>query len=503
MPAIQRGPLSVRTLLPQAQVIGGDIRFVSLVSDHRHIQPGDLYVAVETSREDGHLFANEAVARGAIGIVAERHLPVAVPVASVKDSRTALGILSHALAGEPAKSLRTIGVTGSLGKTVTSMLIASVLEAAGRPCGVISSLGFSDSIDQERGVRSTPHAPELAHWLARTRDAGCQDAVIELSSRALAERRTAGMEFDLAVLTNFRREHAQWHGGLVNYRRAKERLFAQLKPGGLAVLNADDIGSQTTLESLACPVLTFGKHLEANITAEIIERHSSEQTFMLHAGGDSALVSSRMIGDQHVSNCLAAATVGLAIGLDLTTIAQGLAKVSYVPGRMERIECGQSFRVFVDGGRTPDSLAIALRTARQAATGRVICVFGAAGQKDKEQRPLLGRVAERAADLVVITSDNPRHEEPLQIAHDILDGMQSPGKPHVLPDRQKAIEWALSQARPGDAVVIAGKGDREYQWLGSRKQSWSDREIAAQWLYHAEEPVILKFHRPHQLPSLS
>lgn len=503
MPATQGNSLHLRTLLPNARFIGGEIQFASLTSDHRQVQPGDLYVAVDGIQEDGHLFVTEAVARGATAVVAERHLPVGVPVATVDDSRTALGVLCQALVGNPTQSLRTIGVTGSLGKTVTSMLIASVLEAAGRPCGVLSTLGYSDSLEQQKAPRTTPYAPELAHWLARTRDAGCRDAVIELSSRALAERRTAGVEFDIAVMTNFRREHAQWHGSLVNYRKAKERLFAQLKPGGLAVLNADDIGSQTTLESLHAPVLTFGKHLEANVTAEILERHASEQTIMLHAGDDSAAVCTRMIGEHHVSNCLAAATVGLALGIDLAAIARGLEKVAYVPGRMERIECGQSFRVFVDGGRTPDSLAIALRTARQTATGRVICVFGCQGQKDKELRPLMGRVAERAADLVVITSDNPRHEEPLRIAHDVIDGMERPGKPHVLPDRRAAIEWALSQARAGDAVVIAGKGDREYHWLGSRRQAWSDREIACQWLYHAEEPVILKFHRPHQLPSLS
>ncbi len=494
MPAHAPFAIPLRDILPEVRG-ARDVPVASLASDPRQVQPGDLFVAVQSGESDGHEHIPEAVARGASAILAERLVPASIPVAIVDDTREALGILCQAMVGRPSAQMRTVGVTGSMGKTVTCMLIASILEAAQRPVGVLSTLGYSDSIDQAPALRTTPHAPELAHWMGRMRAATCRDAVIELSSRALAERRVAGVQFDVALLTNLRREHAAWHGSLANYRQAKERLFSQLKPSGIAVLNADDVGSHPVIESLKVPVLTFGRHMEANVTAEILERSNCEQTFLIHAGEETAPVCTRMIGDHHVSNCLAAATVGLAMGLDLATIVRGLEKVEFVPGRMERIECGQNFSVFIDGGRTPDGLAIALRTARQATTGRVICVFGTRGHHDQEQRPLLGRVAERSSDLFVLTSDNPRSEEPLQIAHDILDGVENPGRAHIIPSRDKAIAWALSQAKPGDAVVIAGKGDRNYQRIGKRRLAWNDADLAREWLYDQEAPMILPFRR--------
>jgi UDP-N-acetylmuramoyl-L-alanyl-D-glutamate--2,6-diaminopimelate ligase len=342
--------------------------------------------------------------------------------------------------------------------------------------------------------------------MARMRSAGCTESVLELTSRSLAERRVAGIQFDVGVLTNLRRDHLDYHGSLQNYRHAKRRLFQQLKPDGVAVINADDPASKFVLKHLDHPVVTVGMHLPAELTATVIERHAGEQTFLLTAGSETAAVQTRMIGDHHVHNCLCAAAVGLVVGLDLTTVARGLEAVDQIPGRMEPICCGQPFGVYIDRARTPDTLAVALRTLRQVTSGRVICIFGADAAGDASQRPLLGRVVERGADLGVITNDNPREEQPLQIAHDIIDGYERPAASHILPNRAEAIRWALSQAGPGDAVLVAGKGDRKVQVVGNRKQYFDDGEVARQWLQEVgaqieyEEPArpVLPFVRSVQ-----
>jgi UDP-N-acetylmuramoyl-L-alanyl-D-glutamate--2,6-diaminopimelate ligase len=290
------------------------------------------------------------------------------------------------------------------------------------------------------------------------------------------------VEFDVAVLTNLRRDHLDYHGSIFNYRRIKSRLFEHLKPDGAVVVNADDSASRFALQRLDRPVLTVGLHTPAELTANVLERHACEQTFLLNAGDETAAIQTRMIGDHHVYNCLCAAAVGLLMGLELTTIARGLEAVEAIPGRLEPIVCGQPFGVYVDAARSPDALAVTLRTLRQVTAGRVICVYGADADGDPSQRPLLGRVVERIAHLGVITNDNPRGQQPLQIAHDILDGYDRPARAHLLPGRAAAIRWALSQARPDDAVLIAGKGERQYQVIRTEKHLFDDRIVARQWL---------------------
>ena len=483
-PTLERAGISLRDVLTSARFVQApDVRVTACCTRPEECSPGDLFIAVTAAGSDGHDWADEAVRRGAAAVLAERLLPVGGPQVVVEDSREALGEICQALVGRPSDSLRTIGVTGTSGKTVTSMLIASVLEAAGQAVGVTSSVGYSDSVDQAAAKLTTPHAPLLAKWLSRMTEAGCTNAVLELSSRALAERRAAGVDFDAAVLTNLREAHLSFHGSKENYRRAKERLLSMLKPGGFAVLNADDEASAELLTRLDAPVLTFGLQSDADVTGEIIERQRSEQTFLLSAGNETVPVRTRMIGDHHVANCLAAAAVGLTLGIDAPTIGRGLEAVERVPGRLERLECGQNFGVFVDSARTPEQLACTLRTLRKNTAGRLICVFGAAGEKNKKSRAELGRVAERSCDLPIITSNDPRHEEPLQIAHDILDGFHRPAKGHVLPGRVEAIRYALLTAQPGDCVVITGKGDREEQIVGRRRLMHDDRAIARAWLY--------------------
>ena len=494
--------VSLRELFPQSRIVGSqDIRISSCCDEARRCRPGDLYAAVQTAEADGPASIEAALRRGAKAILAERLHPVNVPVCLVPDSREAFGRLCQRLAGDPSGRMRTVGITGTNGKTTTAWLLDSIFRAAGQRNGLISSIAHSDGLERVAAARTTPPARELASLLARMAEYDCDTSVVEVSSRALAERRTAGVEFDVAVLTNLRRDHLDYHGSIFNYRRIKSRLFEHLKPDGAAVVNADDSASRFALSRLDRPVLTVGLHTTADLTAEVIERHACEQTFLLTAGDETAAIQTRMIGDHHVYNCLSAAAVGLLMGLELTTIARGLEAVDSIPGRLEPVVCGQPFGVYVDAARSPDALAVTLRTLRQVTTGRVICVYGADADSDPAHRPLLGRVVERVAHLGVITNDNPRGQQPLQIAHDILDGYDRPARAHVLPNRAEAIRWALSQARPGDAVLIAGKGERQYQIMRSEKHPFDDRIVARQWLqqvgsqieYEQEEPRVISF----------
>jgi UDP-N-acetylmuramoyl-L-alanyl-D-glutamate--2,6-diaminopimelate ligase len=488
--------VSLREFFPDSRIFGSrDIHVSSCSAAAERCRDGDLFVALDTADSDGHALVDEAVRRGAQAVLAERCLPVDVPVCVVSDSREAYGRLCQQLAGDPSRQMRTVGVTGTNGKTITSWLIAAIFRAAGQRTGLLSSIAHHDGQKQLVASQTTPAPQYLADWMSRMREHGCVNSVLELSSRALAERRTAGVQFDVGVLTNVRRDHLDYHGSLQNYRRAKSLLFGQLKPDGVAVVNADDPASKFLLPHIDRPVLTVGMHLPAELNATVIERYAGQQTFLLTAGNETVAVQTQMIGDHHVHNCLSAAAVGLLAGLDLTTVARGLEAVGSIPGRMEAIVCGQPFGVYVDRARTPDTLAVTLRALRSVTTGRVICVFGAGGGGDGSLRPLLGRVVERGADVGVITNDNPRHEQPLQIAHDIIDGYARPARSHILPDRAEAIRWALSEARPGDAVLIAGKGDRRYQIVGSHRQFFDDCEVARQWL----QEVGSEIEYPEQL----
>ncbi len=474
--------VNLNELFPTAQTFGAEsVHVGACCSDARQCREGDVFVALVDEAGDGHEDACEAIRRGAVAVLAERYLPVNVPMYVVDDTRIAYGQLCQRLAGRPADAMRMIGITGTNGKTTTSMLMASVLEAAQAQVGVTSTIGYSDSIDNLPANRTTPVAPELASLLRRMQSNGCSHAVVELSSQGLAEHRAAGIPFDAAILTNLRRDHLDTHGSPGNYRRAKERLFAQLKDTGFAVVNADDPGSQQVLPKLNCPVITVGQRQPAEVTAHVLERHASEQTFLLQAGNESIPVRTHMIGDAHVSNCLAAAAVGLVMGIELTTIVRGLEAVHRVPARLDRIECGQDFSVYVDCADTPDRLAACLHAMRQVTRGRVLCVYSASDERPEAERPLLGRVAEKAADIGIITNSTMRREPSLRVAHDILDGYQRPAKAHAVPSRVNAIQWALEKARPGDALLIAG-GSRT-GWLGEETQGTDDIEFARTWLH--------------------
>lgn len=478
----QSAGVSLGEVLPEGRLQGArDIRITSCCADSRRCQPGDLFVALMGSEHDGHHFAQEAVSRGATAVVSERTLPVGVPTCVVSDTRDAFGRICQALAGSPSQTMSVIGVTGTSGKTTTSLMITAVLEAADCDVGIMGTLGYCDTVETVSAPTASPQPPELANWLARMQANGCSHAVLELSSVALASRQAAGIEFEAACVTNVRRNHLDYHGSLVNYRNAKGKLFQQLRPSGFAVINADDPCSNMFLSKLENPVLTIGTKRPAELTGTVVERHKSEQTFLMSAGNDTIAVRTHMIGDHHVYNCLSAAAVGMVYGIDLPTIARGLESVSSIPQRMERIECGQPFGVFLDQAQNADALATVLKSLRAVTKGRLICVLGAAGDQDKDKRPLMGRVAERSADLSILTSQQPGTEPPLAIIHDILDGYDRPSSAHVLPDRAKAICWTLQQARAGDTILIAAQGGFSPQFAGQPIRL-DERALVRGWL---------------------
>lgn len=488
----ERGlPISLRRLLPEAEFFGADdIRVTSCSCDSRRVQAGDLFVALAGSGASGHQFAAEAVRRGAVAVLAESPISgIDVPICRVADARAAHGRLCQALAGNPSEQLRVVGITGTNGKTTTSCLVASVLSTAGHPVGLLGTLGGFDGVDYCDSSLTTPPADELARWLGRMVANGCSHAVLEVSSHGLDQSRVAGIEFDVACVTNVRRDHLDYHGSILDYRMTKSRLLDYLAGEGFAVINADDRTSASYLARITGPVLTIGMDSAAEVSATLIERFISEQTFLLTAGSETVPVRTRMIGKHHVYNCLVAAAVGLAYGIDLATVVRGLEAVDHVPGRLQRLECGQPFGVFVDYAHTPDALTGSLETLRDVIEGRLICVFGAGGDRDREKRPLMGQAVEREADLAVVTTDNPRTEDPARIRDDVLQGFLRPDDVAVIADRAEAIRWALDQAQEGDCVLIAGRGHEKHQIVGQERIPLDDREVTRRWLYEMEVGV--------------
>ncbi|MBN2218247.1 MAG: UDP-N-acetylmuramoyl-L-alanyl-D-glutamate--2,6-diaminopimelate ligase [Pirellulales bacterium] len=475
----------LRTLFPEATLVGsGDVEVRACVCDSRRVEPGDLYVAIVGTRHDGHEFIAEAIHRGCAAVLSERPLPEAtVPVCVVADTRDAYGRLCQALAGDPSRHVKTIGVTGTNGKTTTSCLIARMFTHAGFRTGLLGTLGYFDGDRCDDAAWTTPPADRMADYLSRMVANECDYAVMEISSHALAQSRLAGVQLDALCVTNVRRDHLDYHKTIEDYRSAKAKSLDYLAPEGLAVVNADDPTSAALLSKIDGPVLSVGIHAAAEITATVVERHLSEQTFLLTAGNDTIPVRTRMIGLHHVYNCLEAAAIGLAQGLDLPSVVRGLEAVDYIPGRLQRIECGQPFGVFVDYAHTPDALSGCLRALRSVVGGRLICVFGAGGDRDREKRPLMGRAVEENSDLAILTNDNPRNEPPAAILGDLLSGFARPSAVQVIADRREAIHFALDSARPGDCVLIAGKGHEQHQIIGDERLPLDDYEIAASWLY--------------------
>lgn len=479
--------ISLRELFPDAEIIGAaDVSVRACAVDSRQCRPGDVFIALRGTRTSGCAYVPQAIAAGAAAVLTDRLLAdCPVPVCRVKEVNAAGARLCQALAGNPSSRLKVVGITGTNGKTTTSYLVASILNSAGHRTGIIGTLGYFDGDEVTRARWTTPPAHILAPTLARLEANGCTHAAMEVSSHALSLERVAGVEFDTACVTNVSHDHLDFHGSRADYRRAKRRLFEHLAPEGFAIVNADDPVALAYLDHVDGPCLTVGIDAPAEITATPLEQCRSEQTFLLSLGDEAIPVRTSLIGRHNMYNCLCAAAVGFAHGIDLRTIVRGLEAIDRLPGRLERLECGQPFGVFVDYAHTPDALTRVLGTLRQVTRGRLICVFGAGGDRDRTKRPWMGQAVERAADLAVVTSDNPRSEDPNEIMAEILHGIRRTDRAQAIVDRAEAIHYALSQARAGDCVLIAGKGHEDYQIIGDEVYEFDDREVACQWLYES------------------
>ena len=477
-------PVTLRRLFPQASFVGcGDLRVTHATDRSRDCGPNSLFAVIRGTRADGNQFVREALDRGATALLSDRpHADVAVPQCIVPDVRKAYAELWNALMAQPTRHLGLAGVTGTNGKTTTTWLIRSILQASGRQTGLLGTIEYHDGVGREPASLTTPDSATLSRWLAAMVSQQTMHAAMELSSHALDQRRTAGTQLDAAIITNITQDHFDYHLNFTAYRRSKLRIFDLLKPAGLAIVNIDDRGSRSCLEESPKRTMTYGFDPAADVRAEAVEATLCGTNFRLCCGAEEYPVQTRLIGRHNVSNCLAAAAVGMHFGASPQQIAAGIAALECVPGRMEPIECGQPFQVFVDYAHTDDALRNAIRSLRPLTLRRILCVFGAGGDRDRTKRPLLGKAASEA-DLPIVTSDNPRSEDPSMIVRDILGGFDAERRqPYVEVDRERAIRWALQHAGPGDAVLIAGKGHETEQICGASRQHFDDREVARECL---------------------
>lgn len=443
-----------------------------LTHDSRDVRPGWAFACVVGERADGHDFAGEAVAAGAVALLVERRLPLDVPQIVVDDVRAAMGLAAAAVHGRPSERLATVGITGTNGKTTTTHLVAWILGAAGRDVRQVGTL---------TGVRTTPEAPDLQRTLAGFVRDGADAVVMEVSSHALALHRVAGTRFDVAVFTNLGRDHLDLHGSMESYFRAKASLFdARLSAHG--VINADDPYGQLLLDASEIPTTRFGTDELDDVVA-----HVDRISFVWRGHP----VSVPLGGSFNVSNVAAALTAAVELGIDAEVAVAALASVPPVPGRFETVSDPErdGVAVVVDYAHTPDGLVALLESARSVAgRGRVIVTFGCGGDRDVDKRPLMGAAASEHADLVVITSDNPRSEDPQSIVDAALAGVESGYRGRVLVevDRREAIRRAIGGARPGDVVVIAGKGHETTQTIGDTVLPFDDRAVAREVLAESD-----------------
>jgi UDP-N-acetylmuramoyl-L-alanyl-D-glutamate--2,6-diaminopimelate ligase len=457
-------------------------------SDSRQVQAGDIFVAVRGVYVDGHDFIEEAVKRGAGMIVAEEEviLPDGVALVRVENSAQVLGWLAQRAWGAPASEMQVLGITGTNGKTTVSYLTRAILQAAGKDCGIMGTVGHDVGSGVVIGADNTTPGPlQIAELMAQMRDNGLAAVVMECSSHGLDQQRTAGIDFAAAAFTNLSGDHLDYHRTEQEYLEAKSKLFVGLDGQAVAILNAQDKASEYI--SGLCPgeVWWYGIDTETQICGKILGKGLWGSEFELKIFDEAVKVRTGLIGEHNVSNCLAAAGLARATGASLEAIGEGIGNLTTVPGRLERVEAAaDEVTVFVDYAHTDDALEHALETVRGLAEREVIVVFGCGGNRDRTKRGRMARVAQKWADRIVVTNDNPRREDPLEIIAEIRAGFSAEGREKVteIPDRLEAISHAIIREHKGDVVLIAGKGHEDYQIIGDVKRPFDDREVVREIL---------------------
>ena len=479
-------------LLPRAEELA-ETPVSSVAYDSRSVSPNAVFVALKGLRADGTAYATDAIGRGAIAVISEDPPPAGLTVSwlRVPDARLALAALAAEFYGRPSEQLTLVGITGTNGKTTTSYLLAAIFEAAGVKCGRIGTVGYRIGTKEYDAARTTPEAPELQRLLRDMVAQGCGACVMEVSSHALVLRRADHLRFAAGIFTNLTRDHLDFHGDMETYFAAKRRLFELLPEGAVAVTNVDDPRGSQFAAAARRPV-TYAIDTAADVTPGPIAFSLDGLRFDLRTPRGALHIDSPLVGRPNAYNIVAAAATAMALDLPFTAIETGIRTLATVPGRFQVVSVpGDEVRVVVDYAHTDDALKNLLETARPLAGGRLITVFGCGGDRDTTKRPLMGAVAARLSDVVVVTSDNPRSETPEQIIEEIKRGIvlpadrvgpkgQPPKRPQCLsiPDRRAAIERAVKDARPGDLVLIAGKGHEKYQEIGDRRLPFDDVEVA-------------------------
>ena len=491
--ALEQPPVSV-----PANVAGADIHITSLSYDSRNVQAGGLFLAVAGVHTDGRRFLSDAAQRGAVvalgePLPADLQTTLPLPYIEVRDVRIALANLACAFYSYPAQHLCTIGITGTDGKTTTSNLISAILEAAQIRTGLMTTANFRIAGQEwENATRqSTLEAVEIQQFLRRMLDHEVTHAVIEATSHGLELQRVRGCAFDIGVVTNITHEHLDFHKTLANYRRAKARLFEMLEPardkglGGhpYAILNRDDSSYEILKPYCHVPILDYGVDKRAAVRAVDVQLSANSTRFRAVLPDAELTIETQLVGQFNISNSLAAIATAYSLGVAPSAIVKGLASVRGVTGRMERIDEGQSFTVIVDYAHTPDSLEKVLAVLRPLTQGKLMVVFGSAGERDVQKRPIMGRIAAQMADFFVITDEDPREEDREAILHAIAQGAEAAGKRQgvdflCIADRTEAIAEAFASAASGDTILLAGKGHEQSILIGKEKVPWDDRQVA-------------------------
>jgi UDP-N-acetylmuramyl-tripeptide synthetase len=480
-----------------AEFSGDDTQEVSNVThDSRAARDGSLFAAIHGLTMDGHRFIDDVMRRGAVGVISELAAPQDFNGAWLKvaDARESLAKAASVIYGNPSHHLKLVGITGTNGKTTTTYLCFALAEANGEKAAMLTTVEYRIGDHSEEAVRTTPEASDTNKFLREALDEGCRVAVMETSSQAIDLHRCDWLRFRVGIFTNLTRDHLDYHHTMENYFAAKKKLF----DGGLgekpaaAVINIDDNWGRKLAEELRADgqrVVTFAQNNPADLTAENIRVSLVKGTsYLLKTPHGERLINSPLVGKPHVYNMLAATAAALELGFDLDKIVKGLETCVGAPGRFERVATDTDFAVVVDYAHTDDALLNTLKTARDLTRGRIITVFGCGGDRDKTKRVPMGEAAGRGSDLVIVTSDNPRTENPLEIIEQIEVGLKNTGCPYlVISDRREAIHRAIFKAKQGDVVIIAGKGHETYQIVGNNKYHFDDREIAREALEKLKE----------------
>jgi len=455
--------------------------------DSRRAQPGVVFCAFAGAKADGNAFAMQAMEQVAVAVVSESPAPDGFtgPWLQVERGRRAMSVMSRRLYRAPDSALDLIGVTGTNGKTTTAFCTDAMLRHAGRVTGMVGTIVYRIAGREQVAVNTTPDSLDLMRLMGEVRDAGGQNFTFEVSSHALALGRLWGLTFQTAIFTNLTRDHLDFHGSMEEYFAAKQSLFdgAGGPPPKFAIINSDDEWGRKLRTSKGTTVLRYGLKNGADLKAENIDAGFHGLRFDVHYPGGRQRIESKLCGLINVYNLLGAFGAGLSVGLSAEEAAAGLASCDAVPGRFERIDEGQPFLVVVDYAHTDDALRNTIAVARALKPKRVLTLFGCGGDRDRAKRPMMGQAAAEASDFVVVTSDNPRSEDPLMIINDALVGVRRSDTRHAVErDREKAIQIILNEAGPGDVVLIAGKGHETYQVLKDRTIAFDDREVARRML---------------------